>query len=460
MEENISEKEFNILENIVHGVMYTDLRGHIIYWNPANVKIFGYDKSEAQGMSVRTLYDEDEKLPFRQLLEEVIKDAPLQVNWHGIRKNNSRVWLDIRANLLKAENGETDGCVISLHIIDEKIRTKSKLEKNRAFAEAILETSADAILSVDENGNIIRLNDAAVSLFGYEKEELIGRSVEILIPESYSEITEKYLQKIQKGNGQKISERGLEIETLKKDGTEFPSELSIAEVTWDGKKIYTAIIKDLTQRRELERSIIKIGSEERRKIGRELHDGVGQMLTGIRLLSETVAGKLKARNEVAADEVREIAEMVEEADDYVRDLSRGMVVTELESKGLLTAIESLCARTEKAVGIECAYSMDDKLEFEDLDIAMHLFRIIQEAVNNAVKHSGADNIEIELTINPHLAVIVEDDGEGFDVDDNSLSGTGLQIMKYRAKILGGHFEISRTDENKTRMKCDFPALKG
>lgn len=295
MKSEISGAQLKILESIVHGVMVTDLYGHIIYCNPATVKIFGYSKSESKGMSIRKLYDEDDTMPFRVLLEKIKDDAPFQLRWHGVRKDNSRVWLDIRADLINKENGEPEGCVISLHVIEDFKRTEYKLEKNKAFAEAILETSVDSILSVNDSGEIIRMNDAVTKLFGYLKEELIGRSVEMLIPPSYSEYIDVYLGKIQKHSGETVSVRGLEIEALKKSGTEFPVELSIAEVTWDGKKIYTAIVKDLTKRRELERRIIDIGNEERRRIGRDLHNGLGQMLTGIRLHSENMTRKLKKK---------------------------------------------------------------------------------------------------------------------------------------------------------------------
>lgn len=459
MKSEIAGTQFNILESMMHGVMVTDTKGHIIYSNPTHVKIFGYTKAEADGMSITTLYEDNNKLPFKNLYNKLKKDAPLQLNWHGIRKDDSRVWLDIRANIVKAEDGEPDGCVISLHIIEDKKQTKAQLEKNRAFAEAILETSVDAILSIGEDGKVIRLNAAATDLFGYDKDELVESSVDLLIPPSFDDYAKMYLERIKKKNGEKISEKGMEINAMKKDGTEFPVELSLAEVTWDGRKIYTAIIKDMTKRRELERRIIEVGNEERRSIGRDLHDGLGQMLTGIRLLSENMAEKLKGKNIPEADGVKEIAKMVREADEYARELAHGMVVTELENKGLFKAIENLCERTEKTAGLTCTFKKSEDLEINDFDIALHLFRIIQEAVNNALRHSDANTIEIELSINPHLRLAISDDGDDFDFDEEEFPGSGIQIMNYRAKLLGGHFEISRTDDNRTKVQCDFPTLE-
>jgi signal transduction histidine kinase len=103
--------------------------------------------------------------------------------------------------------------------------------------------------------------------------------------------------------------------------------------------------------------------------------------------------------------------------------------------------------------IRTLHDEDDKMPFRSL-----IDKINQEAVNNAVKYSRAENLSIELTSNPHLSVKIEDDGVGFDLDDEDISGSGIAIMNHRAKVLGGEFEIERTGENRTAVKCEFPNL--
>lgn len=449
----------NILESILHGIIVTDLQGHIIYSNPVSTKVFGYSKSESQGMSIRTLYDEDRKMPFREILSQIAKESPVHLCWHGLRKNGSRVWLDIRVNMVNGSDGQADSCVISLHVIDDLKQTEKKLEENRAFAETVLETSVDAIISIDEHGDILSFNRAATKMFGYNEQEVIGRRVDMLLAATQNKKINYYLQEIQKPAGKNISVNGFNTEAQKKDGNVFPVELSISEVTWGGSKIYTAIVKDLTRRRELERRIIEIGNEERRRIGRELHDGLGQMLTGIRLLSETMAMKLEANGVPGSDNVREIANMIRDADEQARDLAHGIVGHDLESKGFSHTIQSLCEKTQKATGINCTFTKDGDFEIKDFNIALHLLRIIQEAVNNAVKHAMADNIHVKVKRNPHISVIIEDDGVGFDFDDEQNHGAGIQIMNFRTELLEGHFELSRVDGSRTRILCEFPTLQ-
>lgn len=372
MESDIIGSQLNILENMVNGGMVTDLEGHIIYCNLPVIRISGYTTTESKGMSVLTLHEEEDDEPYKNVYDKIRSNAPLQLNWHGIRKDSSRVWLDISANILKDDTGGSDGCVVSPHVIEDIKRTKLQLEKYKTFAEAIPETSVDTILSVNENGEIIRANTAVTDLFGYEQGELIGESIAVLIPPSLKEYAIRYLENIKKNIEKKISEKGIEINALKKDGTECPIELSVAEVTWDSRKIYTVIIKDMTNRRDLERRIIEIGKDERRGIGRQLQDGLGQMLTGNRLLSENLAEKLKEKNVSEADGVNEIAEMIWNADEYARDMSHGMVVAELENKGFIQAINSLCERTEKMTRFCCTFSKEEGAEIDDFDIALHL----------------------------------------------------------------------------------------
>lgn len=249
-----------------------------------------------------------------------------------------------------------------------------------------------------------------------------------------------------------------ETEAVKKNGESFPVEISLNEVTWDGNKMYVAVIKDLTKRRKLEKQILQIGNEERKRIGSELHDGLGQLLTGIRLQTELVARKLTAKDVPGSAEVEEIARLLQNADEQNRLIARGMVAADIENKGLQNAIENLCKKLEKVTGINFSFLIPENLDIKDEEMSLNIFRIIQEAVNNAVKYSGATNIRIELNSNPHLLLKIEDDSIGFDYDDETNFGSGIPIMNYRANIMGGEFKIYRSGDNRTILKFKFPNM--
>ena len=457
MSKYFTNQTISILENILHGVIVTDTRGHILFWNSANEKIFGYSKQEISNRPINVLFDDESELPLRELLHKCSLSEPVLGRWHGVHKSGSRIWLEIRAKLIKNANGAPLHCIITLADIDKLKEAESHLNQSRAIAEAILTASSDAIITANSKGMILSVNKSVLKMFRYEQDELIGENLKILMPFPYNINHDKYMDNSLVTGKKNIIDKGRETQGLRKDGSVFPIELTISEIMCEGNRMFTGIIRDLSTRRELERQLIEIGNEERRRIGRDLHDGLGQMLTGIRMLSESLARKLNANALPGADEVEEIAGMIKEADEMARSIARNMVQVEIEKKGLVVAIKDLCLKTQKMTGISCKLTADDEVEIENHTMALHMYRIVQEAVNNAVKHGMAEHIEIRLSKNNHhLALLIDDDGVGFCDDTENHDGKGIQIMKHRAGIMGGILEISRTADDLTRLRCLVP----
>jgi len=454
---DLSKNHLNILQSILHGILMTDLRGHIIYWNSACADIFGYREEEIIGKSIRILYDDDDVLPFKEILAQSLKGDVISGRWHGRHKNTSRIWLDIRLKVLSDKSENQEFSVISVCNIEKLKTTESELKEKMAIAESILDTSVDAIITINVKGKILSFNRAATDMFGYHEDEVLGRDINMLMPIPFSEKHDSYMRNYLETGEKKIIGKGREVQGLKKNGRIFPIDLAVSEVTWEGNRIFAGIVRDLTARRELERRLLEIGNEERRRIGRELHDGLGQMLTGIRLVSENLARKLKVNEVPGAGEVQEISDMIKNADDYARTLSRGMVEVDLEKKGLAVALQNLCCQTEKMSGINCSYMETGNIDVGNHSMALHIYRIVQESMNNAFRHADAKNIQVRLSGNVHhLSITVDDDGKGFDTEKVVENGTGIQIMKYRAGIMGGVLEIVRINENLTRVRCIIP----
>jgi two-component system, LuxR family, sensor kinase FixL len=405
--------QLNILDSVHHGIIVTDLRGKIIYWNKASKQIFGFDKEEVIGKPVRILYGGETKY-YKAFISNINNNFPQEFYLPSTSKNGEKIWLDVRISLLKDEAGVGHSIVISVCNI-HKLKTKERLlTEHNILSETIIDTSADAIITACENSYILSFNRAATRMFGYTKKEITGKNIKKLLPLPYSEDFEIFMENYTVMDKQKIVGKGIEMHGLKKCGKTFPIELALSEVNWEGRQIYVSIIRDLTQRRELERKAFETGNEERKRIGRDLHDGLGQMLTGIRMVSENLARKLKEQNITAADEVLEISEMVKEADEFTRNLTRGMTQTDLAVQGLCEAIQNLCDRMEKLTAIRCEFTSAGDLDGLDQITSLHLFRITQEALNNATKHACASLIEVRLFRNEHhLSLTIDDDGEGF-----------------------------------------------
>jgi signal transduction histidine kinase len=209
---------------------------------------------------------------------------------------------------------------------------------------------------------------------------------------------------------------------------------------------------------QLEKQILEIGDEERNRIGHDLHDGLGQHLTGISLLSETISLQLHANVMPNPAQVEDITRLVSEAVRITRDLATNLSPITLEQHGLTMALQELAETASALLGITCVYHSDlAHIEIDNVR-GLHLFRIIQEAVNNSVRHGQASNVTIQADLDKDtLLVRVTDDGSGLSAKTTRNPGLGLRIMQYRARVLGASLSASRSSTSGgTVVTCRCP----
>ena len=209
---------------------------------------------------------------------------------------------------------------------------------------------------------------------------------------------------------------------------------------------------------KLEQQILEIGDDERRRIGHDLHDGLGQQLTGISLLSETMAQQLAAGAKPDPANVEIITRLASEAVRITRDLAKSLSPVTLERDGLIAAIEELADTSSALFGIKCSLECEDQQLPVDRTRALPLFRIVQEAVNNSVRHGKAKNVRIGVMNNPReLIVSVVDDGSGLSQKTTANPGLGLRIMEYRARMLDASLTVERASTTGgTVVTCTCP----
>jgi two-component system sensor kinase FixL len=335
------------------------------------------------------------------------------------------------------------------------LRTRRESE---ARAQAVLETTVDGIITIDRNGTIESFNQAAEDIFGYDAEEVIGKNVKVLMPSPYREEHDEYLRSYHETGERNIIGIGREVTGRRKDGSTFPMDLAVSEVELGDRTIYTGIVRDISERRRMEKEILNVSEQERRRIGQDLHDGLGQMLTGIGLLSQDVARHLEEEGHDRADDMAEITEHIKEADQYARDLSHGLIPVDVDSNGLPEALRRLAQNAERLFDVDCEFEEIETARVHDSTTASHLYRIAQEAVNNAVRHGEADRIRLALASgDEQIRLQVRDDGSGFEEDDTADGdGMGVNIMNYRARIIGGTLEISSALGEGTVVTCTLP----
>jgi two-component system sensor kinase FixL len=329
--------------------------------------------------------------------------------------------------------------------------------ESEAKARAILDTTVDGIITIDPEGTVESFNQAAEEIFGYDAEAVIGENVKMLMPSPYREEHDEYLRSYHETGRKRIIGIGREVRGRRQDGSTFPMDLAVSEVELGDRTIFTGIVRDISERRRLEKEILNVSEQERRRIGQDLHDGLGQMLTGIGLLSQDLARQLEDEGHERADDMAEITEHIKDADQYARDLSHGLIPVDVEANGLTEALRRLSQNAERLFDVQCEFREVETVLVHDNATATHLYRITQEAVSNATRHGEADHVRIMLASgDEQIRLRVRDDGVGFAEDAADGSGMGVHIMNYRARIIGGTLEISSELGDGTVVTCTLP----
>jgi len=220
------------------------------------------------------------------------------------------------------------------------------------------------------------------------------------------------------------------------------------------------LVKEIEDRKRLEMEILEISEREKRRMGRELHDGIGQQLTGIAYMAKVMEKKLADKLPDEANGAAEISSLVSQVTAQTRSLIRGLYPVDVELAGLASALSGLASNTEKIFGISCTFKSEPEVQINDISLAINLYRICQEAINNAIKHSNAKNINIELAFDRDQSVLtVESDGLDFPQTPPQTGGLGLQIMNYRARIINGSIDVRRAGGGGTVATCKFSLVK-
>jgi two-component system, NarL family, sensor histidine kinase UhpB len=209
--------------------------------------------------------------------------------------------------------------------------------------------------------------------------------------------------------------------------------------------------RDITERKRLEQEILDISGRERQSIGRDLHDGLGQELTGVALMLRGLSSRLQQSCPEAMDSVDEIVGLVNQSIENARSLARGLLPVRTETGGLVFALRELASRSRDLYGLEVSFRAEvwPELTLDETD-ASHLYRIAQEALTNSARHGQATRVDIFLLVTRSTFLLcISDNGEGFRPPTSPYTGMGLKIMQYRAGMIGASFEIAPNEPRGT-----------
>jgi PAS domain S-box-containing protein len=443
-----SELLKGILDAMVDGVYITRRDCQIEYLNPALERILG----PVQGRKCHE-YFHDRTEPCDWCHRgQVQAGESVQWEWHSPGTGR---WYDVFETPLPYSDGSVSKLTFLHDITAKKEAETAARESERRYC-LIADNVTDVIWTLEfapaaasgdgpqgplAGARLTYISPSIYRLLGYSQAEAMRLTPKgLLAPASFSAASDALDQ--QAGSGA-FASMTLDLEHVIKDGTTRWCEVTSSFFRDDRGEVagVLGVTRDITERRKLEQELAEIRTHERQQIGRELHDHVGQQLLGLRLMTASLQKSLQARGVPESEAVAELILALEEAQDRVRQVIKGVRPVDVDADGLMAALAGLCENTEKLAQVRCAFHCDRPVPIEDNRTATELFYVAQEAVINAVKHARAKHIAVGLMADHgRLEIWVRDDGAGQPASGWT-EGMGMRIMRYRAAAIGAVLEI-------------------
>ncbi len=454
-EHDFNQSLINTAQTIV---LVLDMAGRIVQFNPYFAKLSGWRLEQAKGCDwFDTFLPENDRAPLRERYRKSLAGDRTRGNVNPIlTKTGQRRDIEWYDALLEDSQGHPIGLLCTGQDVTERNRAEQQRRENEERIRSILETASDAIITIDTGAIIVDVNPSTEKMFGYQRTELIGRNIRILMPPPFQTEYDNYLSQYLRTGEPKTIGIGRQVIGKRKDGSEFPADLAVSAV--DDLGMFTGIIRDVSERLELQRQILEIAQEEDRRIGQELHDNIQQQLTGLSLFASGLEQSLLKKSISEAPLAGRIAREISETIGQVNLLSRGLVPVEIDAEGLRSSLTELASRVSEQYRVQCDFEAHGRIDLADNFVATHLFRMAQEAINNAIKHGKSDRIKVSLVgTDGTIELNVLDNGVGFrDVRLHGTSGVGLRIMRYRADLIRADLRICPGEDGGTLVSCVAP----
>lgn len=434
------------------GVFDLDIQTNKIVYNERSLVILGEKPTES-------VYDFDNFKKYDESNEEQVK-AALESHLNGsskifesefqiTKKRKEPTWVLIRGKVIRqSENGDPIRASGTLLDISQRKRNEQTILKNASILEKAESVAQIGSFEWDLVENSYVMSDEYSKIFNVEKNGPMS-GLEIFKSRIHPD-DQPYLWELIEN---KVSSYNVEHRLVMPDSGEIKVIKNIGNIV-RGKKGHVVkilgVVQDITQQREIKKSIFNAQKDERKRIARDIHDGIGQMLVATKFKLSVIDG---SDSEQVDQNIEEIEDLMGTVIEEVRRVSRNLSNRYVEEFGINTAINYLIAEIKELSRFEVIHNVDIPENY-DIDISNTIYRITQEAINNIVKYSKAKNVDINIQkVNQNLILEISDDGVGFDTNKAS---NGIKNMQERASLNNGHFEIKSVIKKGTKLKAWFP----
>jgi PAS domain S-box-containing protein len=321
----------------------------------------------------------------------------------------------------------------------------------RALVEGVTDC---AICMLDTQGIVIRWNTGAERIQGYLETEILLHSFDRFYT---VEDRERGKPASDLEHARTLGRYEDEGWRIRRDASAFWANVIITPlVDVDGKlRGFAHVARDITEVKRLEKQVLDISEQEQRRIGQDLHDGLGGQLTGIAFLAQNLKHQLSEQSRSEAAQAQRISMLVSAAVEQTREIAQGLSPVELGSDSLVASLRNLSVQAAQTYGIPCTLRLEGQVRVNSHTAAVHLYRIAQEAISNAARHGKATRIVVTLQEKRDILLRIEDNGVGISRSQLPGKGMGLHLMPYRARMIGASFEIGPLETGGTVVQCIY-----
>lgn len=471
------EKYRSVMEASGEPIVVYDQEGRVVYLNPAFTRVFGWTLEELLGK--RTPYVPEENwLETRAGIREVLTNPEGYYSYESRRFTKSGEILDviISASAYRDRDREYQGMIANLRDITARKQAEQALRDSEEKYRSVMEASGEPMVVYDTEGRVTYLNPAFSRVFGWSLDELLGKQTPYVPDENWPE-TEAAIQDVIKSPE---GYYGFESRRLTKDGDIIDVIISASAYRDENgiprgmivnlkditarKRAEEALARSENQLRQLSSQLLSAQETERKRVAQELHDGIGQALTGIRFgLANAIGQTDESGTMTRVEPLESLIPVIQGSMEEVRRISMDLRPYILDDLGILATI-TWCCRIFRSVhtGIRIEKEIDVQEEEVPESLKVVIFRVLQEALNNIAKHSGGDLVRVCLRAGDGgIRLIIRDNGAGFDPEralagESLRRGFGLTSMKERVQLSGGTLSIDTAPGTGTSIEADWP----